>query len=103
MAGQYGGKRGKLWLKAFTGVVIVVITFLAMSLRISLWSLHPSVARMFERSSFWVVALLAVLLGLIFGQVKGNFRPLVAILTVVILFMLILGAELLFRVHGIYD
>jgi len=83
-------------------VIIVVIAFLAISLRIQLWSVHPGLllAHMFNRPSFWVVALLSVLVGLTFGQIKGNFRPLVAILAVVVLFILILGAELFFLTRG---
>jgi signal transduction histidine kinase len=92
----------ELWLKGVTSAIIVVIAFLAISLRIRLWSVHPGMllAHMLNRPSFWVVALLSVLIGLAFGQIKGNFRPLVAILAVVILFILILGTELFFVTRG---
>ncbi|HUW65009.1 MAG TPA: hypothetical protein VMW83_09985 [Spirochaetia bacterium] len=102
---EYRKRRSELWLRAVTAVIIVVIAFLAMTLRIRLWSVHPNLllAHMFNKPSFWMVALLSVLLGLVFGQIKGNFRPLVAILTVVILFIFIVGTELFFRIPGIYD
>ena len=99
------GKRSELSLKVLTAVIIVGITFLATTLRTSLWSKHRDVLfpHVFSAPSFWVVALLSVLLGLVFGQIKGNFRPLVAVLTVVILFIFIVGMELFFRSPGVYD
>lgn len=104
MAGRFV-RRSELGLKVVTAVIIVGITFLATTLRTRLWSAHRHLLypHVFAWPSFWVVALLSVLLGFVFGQVKGNFRPLVAILAVVILFILIMGIELLFRRHGVYD
>ncbi len=99
------GKRSELWLKVITAVIIVGVAFLATLLRTRLWwSGHRGVLfpHLLSKPSFWLVALLSVLLGLIFGQIKGNFRPLVAILTVVILFIFIVGMELLFRSPGAY-
>ena len=104
VAGRFG-KRSELWLKVATAVIIVGVAFLATTLRTRLWSRHRDLLfpHIFGTPSFWVVALLSVLLGLVFGQIKGNFRPLVAVLTVVILFIFIVGMELFFRSPGIYD